>query len=91
MPDNFGFVPVLAITALAFFVGLCWKLCKKTDDRYIPAICGFVGIVLGIVGRTVIDGFPVADPITAAAIGFVSGVAATGCHQIYKQLTGDGK
>ena len=36
-----------------------------------------------------IDGFPAVDTITAAAIGVVSGLAATGAHQIYKQLVRD--
>ena len=33
--------------------------------------------------------FPVADPLSAFAYGAVSGLAATGVHQIYKQLCGD--
>jgi hypothetical protein len=31
--------------------------------------------------------FPAKDYLTAAAVGIVSGLAATGAHQIYKQLT----
>ena len=53
----------------------------------IVVLCFLVGLILGVVGRTVIDGFPATDPITAAAIGVVSGLAATGAHQIYKQLS----
>ena len=87
MDEVLGFVPVAAITILAFLVGFTWKLSAKLDNKWIPIVCGFVGLVLGIVGRTVIDGFPSTDPITAAAIGVVSGLAATGVHQIYKQLT----
>ncbi len=30
--------------------------------------------------------FPAADPITAVAVGIVSGLAATGADQIAKQL-----
>ena len=33
--------------------------------------------------------FPAGDIITAIAVGIVSGLAATGAHQIYKQLSGD--
>ena len=87
--DDFGFVPVAAITILSFLVGLTWKKADRLNDKWIPTICGAVGLVLGVVGRTVIDGFPAADPITAAAIGVVSGLAATGAHQIYKQLARD--
>ena len=85
--DDFGFVPVAAITVLSFLVGLTWKKADRLNDKWIPTICGAVGLVLGVVGRTVIDGFPATDPITAAAIGVVSGLAATGAHQIYKQLS----
>ena len=92
MSENFGFVPVAAIVVLAFLVGYAWKTAERLNDKWIPVVCGCVGLILGIVGRNVIDGFPATDPITAAAIGVVSGLAATGAHQIYKQLTkgGDG-
>ena len=88
--SELGFVPVAAIVVLAFLVGLTWKKADKLNDKWIPIVCGFVGLVLGVVGRTVIDGFPAVDTITAAAIGVVSGLAATGAHQIYKQLTEGG-
>ena len=87
--DDFGFVPVAAITILSFLVGLTWKKADRLNDKWIPIVCGFVGCVLGVVGRTIIDGFPATDPITAAAIGVVSGLAATGAHQIWKQLAKD--
>lgn len=89
MDEILGFVPVAAITILAFLVGFTWKLSDKLNNKWIPVVCGFVGMILGIIGRTVIDGFPAVDTITAAAIGVVSGLAATGVHQIYKQLSGD--
>lgn len=82
-----GFVPVAAITVLCFLVGLTWKTADKLNDKWIPVICGSVGLILGLVFKSVILGFPAADPITAAAIGTVSGFAATGLHQLYKQLT----
>ena len=85
--SELGFVPVAAITILAFLVGLTWKKADRLNDKWIPIVCGFVGLILGVVGRTVIDGFPAVDTITAAAIGVVSGLAATGAHQIYKQLS----
>lgn len=92
MSENFGFVPVAAIVVLAFLVGYAWKTAARLNDKWIPVVCGCVGLILGVVGRTVIEGFPATDPITAAAIGVVSGLASTGAHQIYKQLTkgGDG-
>lgn len=92
MEFNFlGFAPVLAITVLAFLLGFAWKTAEKLPDKWIPCVCGVFGLVLGVVGRTVIEGFPATDPITAAAIGVVSGLAATGAHQVWKQLTKDGE
>ena len=83
---DFGIAGVAAITVIAYVVGLIVKA-TPLNDKWIPCVCGLVGLVLGVVGRTVIDGFPATDPITAAAIGVVSGLAATGAHQIYKQLS----
>ena len=34
-----------------------------------------------------IPDYPAGDPITAAAVGIVSGLAATGLHQAAKQLS----
>lgn len=90
MSENFGFVPVAAIVVLAFLVGYAWKTAARLNDKWIPVVCGCVGLILGVIGRTVIEGFPATDPITAAAIGVVSGLASTGAHQIYKQLTKGG-
>ncbi len=85
--SELGFVPVAAITILCFLVGFTWKLADRLNNKWIPVICGFCGMILGMIGRSVIDGFPATDIITAAAIGVVSGLAATGAHQIWKQLS----
>jgi hypothetical protein len=50
-------------------------------------ICGCVGAVLGIAGLYLMPDFPATDAINALAVGIVSGLAATGVNQIYKQLT----
>ena len=50
-------------------------------------ICGCVGAVLGIAGLYLMPDFPAKDVINALAVGIVSGLAATGVNQIYKQLT----
>ena len=52
-----------------------------------PGICGCVGAVLGIAGLYLMPDFPAKDIINALAVGIVSGLAATGVNQIYKQLT----
>jgi hypothetical protein len=49
-------------------------------------ICGICGLALGIAGMFIMPDFPANDYITAAAVGIVSGLAATGADQIMKQL-----
>lgn len=44
------------------------------------------GSPLGVAGLYIMPGFPAGDAITAAAIGVVSGLAATGAQQAVKQL-----
>ena len=41
---------------------------------------------MGVVGMLVMTHLPAADPLTAAAVGIVSGLAATGVDQISKQM-----
>ena len=45
-----------------------------------------MGSEMCIRDRYVMPGFPAGDAITAAAIGVVSGLAATGAQQAVKQL-----
>ena len=47
---------------------------------------GFVAIGLGIGAMYLMPDFPATDYITAAAIGIVSGLAATGANQAMRQL-----
>lgn len=54
----------------------------------ITVICYLVGLVALYTG---LPDFPAADPLTAAAVGIVSGLAATGVNQVYKQLGRGGK
>ena len=41
---------------------------------------------LGVVGMFIMPDFPANDYLTAIAVGIVSGLAATGANQVYKQL-----
>lgn len=81
---DFGITGVAAITALCFLLGQAIKLTGMLC-KWIPVLCGLVGCLLGLAGWQVIPDYPASDPITAAAVGAVSGFAATGIHQIYKQ------
>lgn len=47
--------------------------------------------MLGVVGMFLMPDFPATDYITAAAVGIVSGLAATGANQVIKQLGSDSK
>ena len=82
---DFGIASVAAITVIAYLVGAGCKASAKIFDSWIPVICGIVGAVLGIAGLYVMPDFPASDIVTALAVGIVSGFAATGINQIYKQ------
>ena len=83
---DFGIVTVAAITALCYIVGLVVKD-SGLDNKWIPILCGAFGIALGILALYMgMPDFPATDPITAAAVGAVSGLAATGVDQAVKQL-----
>ena len=47
----------------------------------VMAALGVAGLYLGL------PDFPAADPVTALAVGIVSGLAATGINQMAKQLS----
>lgn len=75
-----------AITILAYLAGCIWKT-SKAPDKWIPCVCGLFGCILGVIAYFIkVPDFPANDIINAAAIGVVSGFAATGINQIKKQL-----
>ena len=50
-------------------------------------ICGTLGGVLGVLAWCgSVPDFPAGDPLTALAVGIVSGLAATGTNQLIRQL-----
>lgn len=84
--DNLGIVAIPVITVIAFLIAEAVKV-SLLDEKWLPIICGAVGGILGVVAMYVMPEFPAHDVLTAIAIGIVSGLAATGAHQIYKQMT----
>lgn len=85
-----GIASVGAITVIALLVGMAVKSIDSLPNKFIPLICGLAGLILGIVAFVIkMPDFPAKDIITAAAIGTVSGLAATGLDQLKKQLTDD--
>lgn len=85
--SSFGITGVAAVTVICLLIGQGVKA-SGLDNKWIPIICGVCGMVLGIAGMYVMPDFPAQDYITAAAVGIVSGLAATGINQAVKQLGG---
>lgn len=85
---DFGIASVAAITAIAYLIGLVVKATNNVDNKWIPITCGVAGLVLGIIAFYIgMPDLPATDPITAAAVGCVSGLSATGINQAIKQLS----
>lgn len=75
---NDYFIP--AVVVLALCVGYILRNWLPTDNKWIPTILFFVGIVSGIV----VSGLN----YTAIVSGAVSGLAAVGLNQAFKQALG---
>lgn len=87
--EYLGIAGVAAITVICFLAAQAIKA-TTLDNKWLPVICGVLGGILGVVGLNVMPDFPANDILTAIAVGIVSGLAATGAHQIYKQLSENG-
>ena len=83
-----GITGVAGITAVCYLVGLTVKA-TKLDNKWIPVIVGALGGALCLVGLYVMGDFPATEPLTAVAVGIVSGLAATGTDQVIHQLKGE--
>lgn len=83
--SSLGIAGVAAITVICFLIGQVVKA-SGLDNKWIPITCGISGALLGLVGMYIMPDFPATDYITALAVGIVSGLAATGINQVYKQL-----
>lgn len=84
--DNLGIASVAAITVICYLLGMGCKATAAIKDEMIPSIMGLAGAALGVVAYFThmpeFDGFHI---LTAIAVGIVSGLAATGINQIFKQ------
>ena len=80
-----GLTGVASITVIAYLIGMAVRV-AGVDRRWIPVICGVCGGMLGVAALYLMPEFPAADALTAAAVGIVSGLAATGADQVGKQL-----
>lgn len=85
---------VLGIAAIPVITIICYLIAEAVkatplDNKWLPIICGTLGGCLGVVARFVSpELIPATDVLTAIAIGIVSGFAATGIDQMFKQLGG---
>lgn len=87
--DSLGIASVAAITVICYLIGMGLKAWHAFNDEKIPVVMGICGAILGVIGLKVMPDFPATEIITALAVGVVSGLAATGINQIYKQNKGD--
>lgn len=81
---EFGFTSVAAITVI------CLLLCQAlkavgVGEKWMPVAAMLLGGVLGVCAWYVMPEYPAQDILTAIAVGIVSGGAATGAHQVFKQ------
>ena len=84
---DLGMASVAAITVICYLAGLVVKTTPWNNNKFIPIVCGLSGGLLGLAGLYLgMPDFPAADPVTAAAVGIASGLAATGVDQAQKQL-----
>ena len=84
--EMYGIGSYGAVSVLCYLIGSAAKAAGL--DRYIPMICGAAGLLLGTAAYYLVPGFPGGDLLNAAAMGAVSGFAATGMDQSVKQLRG---
>lgn len=84
--DNLGIASVAAITVICYLIGNVCKSSEHVSDARIPSIMGFCGGLLGIVAYlTKMPEMADMHVLTAIAVGVVSGFAATGINQIFRQ------
>ena len=83
--EMWGVAGVASISVITYLMAELVKA-LTLDGKWIPVISGLLGAILGIAAMYTVPQFPAGDPISAVAVGIVSGLAATGADQISKQL-----
>ena len=73
------YIPIVMVICLC--VGFIMKKFMPTDNKWIPLTLAILGAILGCVWAKSID-------IDHIAAGMVTGLAATGLHQVFAQLIG---
>ena len=86
---SFGIASVACITVICYLAATAVKQ-TPLANKWLPTICGTLGGVLGVLAWCgSVPDFPAGDPLTALAVGIVSGLAATGADQVIKQASKD--
>lgn len=82
---DYGIVNCAAIVIICYLIGLGVKCVPNIKNDLIPVVVGLCGLILGVVAFYIqIPDFPASDILTAAAVGVVSGLSATGVNEIKK-------
>ena len=84
---SLGITGVAAITVICLLIGQGVK-CTSLGTEDIRVGCGAALGILGVAAQFLMPDYPATDYITAAAVGIVSGFAATGVNQAVKQMGG---
>lgn len=75
------FIPIVLVACLV--VGYIMKNFLPNDNRWIPLTLAILGAVLGCIANHSID-------LMSVVAGAMSGLAAVGLHQAFKQFIDDG-
>ena len=92
---------IIAVPVIVSLVFMVMEIYKKIIEKYstyemlvrlIPVISAILGVAAGIVCYYAFPQLiPAQDIFSAILIGGASGLSATGCNQIFKQLNKYGK
>ena len=86
---DMGIASVAAITIICYLIGMAFKLIPSINNDAIPVVCGVFGALIGYAWFFFgFPDYPASDPVTAIAVGIVSGLAATGVNQAAKKIKG---
>ena len=82
---DFGIAQISAVTVVCYLAASIVKS-SPVNNKWIPAICGGLGGILSVVGFFIVPDYPAENLFAAVSMGIVSGFAATGVNQAYKQI-----
>ena len=86
---SFIIASVACITVICYLAATAVKQ-PPLANKWLPSICGALGGLLGLAAMYInVPDFPATDPLTALAVGIVSGLAAPGADQVIKQIGKD--